>query len=114
MTATLTAAPTVPIYLDERGVAWVDKTNTKVKEIVLDKLTWGWDADEIHENHPHLSLTHIHAAFTYYYAHQEAMDEEMRRDDEEIAAIRAEMEAKNPPPTRAELLARRRTKQAAR
>lgn len=113
MTATVAAAPAVPIYLDERGVAWVDNTNTKVKEIVLDKLAWGMDADEIHENYPYLSLAQIHAAFAYYYAHQKAMDAEMRRDEEEIDAIRKEMEARNPPPSRAELLARLRSKQPA-
>jgi hypothetical protein len=30
--------------------------------------------EEIHFQHPHLSLAQIHAAFVYYYAHQAEMD----------------------------------------
>ena len=56
--------PTAHIWLDERGVAWVDNTNTKAVEIVLDMLAYGSDTREIHEQHPHLSLAQIHAALS--------------------------------------------------
>ena len=50
------------IWIGERGVAWVDETNTKVREIALDVIAHGWSPKEIHLNHPHLSLAQIHAA----------------------------------------------------
>jgi uncharacterized protein (DUF433 family) len=62
------------ITLDARGVPWLKDTNTKVVEIVLDHLAHGWSVEEIHFQHPHLSLAHIHAAFVYYYEHQAEMD----------------------------------------
>jgi uncharacterized protein (DUF433 family) len=55
------------IHLDKRGVAWIDDTNTKVVEVVLDKLAYGSSPEEIHFQHPHLSLAQIHAALSYTY-----------------------------------------------
>jgi uncharacterized protein (DUF433 family) len=75
------------IYLDEEGHAWIDDTNTKVIEVVLDKLAYGWSAEEIHEQHPHLSLAQIHAAFSYYYDHQAEIDSEIERQDKDIEAL---------------------------
>jgi hypothetical protein len=46
---------TAHIYLDERGVAWIDDTNVKVIEVALDKLAHGWSPEEIHLQHAHLS-----------------------------------------------------------
>lgn len=77
------------IELDERGVAWVTDTNRKVIEIVLDRLAWGWDADEIQRNHPDLPLAKIHAAFAYYYEHQAALDAQLAQDDAETVAMMA-------------------------
>ena len=84
------AAFATQIELDHRGVAWVRGTGTKVKEIVLDKLAYGWSPDEMHEQHPHLSLAQLHAALTYYYENQAAIDEEMQRDEEEEDRLLAE------------------------
>ena len=50
------------IWLDGRGTAWVDDTNTKVREIALGVIAHGWSPKEIHLQHPHLSLAQIHAA----------------------------------------------------
>jgi uncharacterized protein (DUF433 family) len=62
------------IYLDERGIAWIDETNVKVVEVVLDKLAHGSSSEEIHFQYPHLSLAQIHAALAYYYDHQSEID----------------------------------------
>jgi Protein of unknown function (DUF433) len=45
-----------------------------VVEVVLDHIAHGWSMEEIHFQHPHLSLAQIHAAFVYYYEHQAEMD----------------------------------------
>src|SRR5215467_14683266 len=50
---------TTQIEIDARGVAWVAGANTKVKEIVLDKLAYGWSPEEMHFQHPHLSMAQI-------------------------------------------------------
>ena len=75
----MTAAFTTQIEIDERGVAWVGGTQVKVTEIVLDKLAYGWSPEEIHFQHPHLSLAQIHGALTYYYENQPRLDREIRQ-----------------------------------
>ncbi|HEX4122166.1 MAG TPA: hypothetical protein VH619_16230 [Verrucomicrobiae bacterium] len=36
------------IHRDAEGRAWIDDTNTKVIEVALDHIAYGWSADEIH------------------------------------------------------------------
>lgn len=98
----MTAVATGHIWLDEQGVAWIDDTNTKVIEVVLEKLAYGSDPEEIHEQHPHLSLSQIHAAFAYYYEHQEDLDADMHRRYQEAEALRAQA---GPPPWERKLAA---------
>jgi uncharacterized protein (DUF433 family) len=75
---------TAHIHLDHRGVAWIDDTNVKVIEVVLDKLAYGWSPEEAHFQHPDLSLAQIHAALSYYYDHQTAFDAEIERQLREV------------------------------
>jgi|SRR5205085_6982539 len=79
---------TTHIYLDEHGVAWITGANTKVIEVLLDKLAYGWNPEEIHEQYPYLSLAQIHAAFSYYYDHQAELDADIERRHREVEEIR--------------------------
>lgn len=78
------------IRLDAEGRAWIDDTRTKVVEVVLDKLAHGWSPEEIHFQHPHLSLAQIHAALAYYYDHRAELDAEVERQLERVKAARTE------------------------
>ncbi|MEJ7708338.1 MAG: DUF433 domain-containing protein [Pyrinomonadaceae bacterium] len=51
------------IEIDGAGVAWITGANIKVIEVMLDKLAYGWSPEEIHFQHPSLSLAQIHTAF---------------------------------------------------
>ena len=82
-----TPVTTSHIVLDDRGRAWVEGTNTKVIEIVMDRMT-GLSADQIHEQYPHLPLSKIHAALAYYYDHQAEIDAEIARQAREFEAAR--------------------------
>ena len=70
----------------------MDDTNIKVIEVVLDHLAYGWNAETIQENHPHLSLAQVYAALAWYYDHQIELDAEIERQDERIRALRAASE----------------------
>ena len=59
------------------GVPVITGTRTKVLEVVLDRLAHHWDADEIHRQHPHLSLSQIYAALAYYHDHQDELDRDI-------------------------------------
>ena len=84
-----TPATTPHIHLDEQGGPWVDDTNIKVIEIVLDHLAYGWNAETIQENHPNLSLAQVYAALAWYYDHQAEMDAEIERQGDRVKALRA-------------------------
>jgi len=86
-----TAAPTTAhIRLDERGVAWIDDTHTKVIEVALDMIAHGWSPEEIHFQHSHLSLAQIHAALGYYYDHKEELDARIQSSLHDYQQRRAE------------------------
>ena len=74
----MTATFTTQIEVDERGVAWIAGTKVKVTEVVLDKIAYGSSPEEIHFQHPSLSLAQIHGALTYYYENQDRVDEQIR------------------------------------
>ena len=78
------------IEIYEKGVAWIAGANTKVIEVVLDKLAYGWSPEEAHFRHPHLSLAQIHAALAYYYEHQEQPDSEIARRRQEVEKMAAD------------------------
>ena len=82
--------PTAHIHLDERGVAWIDDTNVKVVEVVLDKRAYGWSPEETHEQHPDLSLAQIHAALSYYYDNQQAIDAYIEQQRTWVEAMAAQ------------------------
>src|SRR3989454_4074517 len=81
---------TTQIEIDARGVAWVAGANTKVIEVVLDKLAYGWSPEEMHFQHPHLSLAQIHAALAYYYENQEQLDADIARRRQDVETMAAE------------------------
>lgn len=79
------------IRLDDRGVAWIDDTNTKVIEVALDMVAHGWSPEEIHFQHSHLSLAQIHAALGYYYDHKAEMDAQIQRSMQEVERLRTQV-----------------------
>ncbi len=99
----ITATPSTHVSLDKSGVAWIDGTKVKVVEVMVDHLAYGHSPEEIHLQHPHLSLAQVHAAFAYYYDHQVELDAEMARRHDRADALREEAPA---PFTRKQLVAR--------
>ena len=99
----MTATFSTQIEIDGQGVAWIAGTKVKVTEIILDKFAYGWSPEEMHFQHPHLSLGQIHAALSYYHDHQQELDAEIERRDRQVEELRAQ--ASNPL-TRQELLNR--------
>jgi uncharacterized protein (DUF433 family) len=80
---------TAHVRLDDRGVAWIDDTNTKVIKVALDMIAHGWSPEEIHFQHKHLSLAQIHAALGYYHHHKVEMDAQIQRSAQDVERRRA-------------------------
>ena len=82
------------IRVDETGVAWVLGTNTKVSEIVIDKLTHGSSPEEIHFQYPYLSLGQIHSALAFYYDHKDEVEKEIETRIEAVERLRESIQNK--------------------
>ena len=67
------------IILDEKGVPVIAGTTMKVIEVVLEKTAYGWSPEELHFQHPYLSLGQIHSALAYYWDHQAELDQDIER-----------------------------------
>jgi uncharacterized protein (DUF433 family) len=70
---------TPPHVMKEDGLParLANQPRVRVAMIVTDYLAYGWSVDEMHRQHPDLSLADLHAAMAYYYDHQEEIDDEI-------------------------------------
>src|SRR5947207_6671837 len=82
------------IWIDDRGVAWIDQTNVKVIEVVMDKLAHASSPEEMHFQYPHLSLSQIYAALAYYHDHQPELDAHIQRGAREYEQLKSQAGAK--------------------
>lgn len=80
------------VVLNDVGVPIVEGTTTKVIEIVLDVKAYGWSPEEIHFQHPYLSLGQIHSALAYYWDHQEKLDTDIERRLLQAEEIRGQLQ----------------------
>jgi uncharacterized protein (DUF433 family) len=77
------------IMIDDRGIARIGATRSRVVDVVLDRRINGWSPEQIHEQYPHLSLAQIHAALAYYYDHQAELDVKIEQERQRADELRA-------------------------
>ena len=85
------------IELNETGLPYVRGTQFKAVFLFLDRIAYGWDAEEIQRQHPQLTLEQVRGALAYYDGHRAEMDELLerrRRKAEEILASLPESPAR--------------------
>jgi uncharacterized protein (DUF433 family) len=67
------------ILLDEAHIPMIAGTTMKVVEFVLDHLAYSWSPEELHFQHPYLTLGQLHSALAYYWDHQAELDADITR-----------------------------------
>jgi len=67
------------IILNEARMPMIAGTTMKVVELVLDHLAYGWSPEELHFQHPDLTLGQIHSALAYYWDHKAELDGDIER-----------------------------------
>ena len=67
------------VILNEAKVPTIAGTTMKVVELVLEKMAYGWSPEELHFQHPYLTLGQIYSALAYYWDHQDALDRDIER-----------------------------------
>lgn len=80
------------IVLDDEGTPIIAGTTMKVKELVAERLAWGWSPEELLVNHPYLTLGQIFSALAYYADHRTEIDQTIQADVEYMEQQKREAE----------------------
>ena len=67
------------VQLDAEGTPTIVGTNMKVVELVMAQLAHGWSPEELHFQHPYLTLGQIHSTLAYYWDHKAELDIDIER-----------------------------------
>jgi uncharacterized protein (DUF433 family) len=78
------------IHLDDLQVPIIAGTTMKVIELVVAQKAYGWSPEEIHFQHPYLSMGQIYSALAYYWDYQSEMDKDIQRRFEIVENLRHE------------------------
>jgi uncharacterized protein (DUF433 family) len=65
------------ITLNKVHVPSIAGTKTKVVELVVEQKAYGWSPEEVHFQHPYLTLGQIHSALAYYWDHRTELDDDI-------------------------------------
>jgi len=79
------------IEVDEAGSPTIPTKGLKVLQLVREHLAYGWDAEQLRRQHPHLSLSEIHAALGYYHENRAECDEMLHRDDQRLETLKDQL-----------------------
>lgn len=78
------------IELNEDQVPMIVGTGMKVVTLISNHLAHGWSPEELHFQHPHLTLGQIHSALAYYWDHKSEMDQDIERRLQAVDQIQQE------------------------
>lgn len=70
----LTATRYEHIVLDEHGAPYIAGTRLRAIDLVEAKQANGWTPEQLHDQHPELTLGQIYSALAYYWDHQQELD----------------------------------------
>jgi uncharacterized protein (DUF433 family) len=79
------------VNIDENGQPFITGTTMKVRELVAERLAWGWSAEELLINHPDLTLGKVYSGLAYYADHQEEIDAAIESDVTLAEKLREEL-----------------------
>lgn len=79
------------VDIDADGVPFLAGTTMKVVELVMAQRAHGWSPEELHFQHPYLSLGEIHSALAYYWDHQSDLDRDIERRTRLVEEIREDI-----------------------
>ena len=89
----MATADTYPhIGLATDGKVVIEGTRYTVEHIAAEQYFYGWSAEEIPRQHPHLTLVQIYAALTYYHDRSQHFDSEIREQLRDVDLIGSRQE----------------------
>ena len=75
------------IQVTEDQVPMIVGTTMKVVELITSHLAYGWSPEELHFQHPYLSMGQIHSALAYYWDHKTEIDRDIEKRLESVDQI---------------------------
>jgi uncharacterized protein (DUF433 family) len=87
---TLIATEYKHIQLSDRNVPIIAGTTLKVVEVIEAQQAYGWSPEEIHSQHPYLTMSQIHSALAYYWDHKKELDADIERRDQYAERLQKE------------------------
>ncbi|MCL5062290.1 MAG: DUF433 domain-containing protein [Nitrospirae bacterium] len=78
------------ITIDEKGVPFIAGTTMKVVELAAEKAAYGWSAEELHLQHPYLTLGQVYSALAYYYDHEDELNKDIEHRLRDAKKYKAE------------------------
>lgn len=79
------------IVLNQSGVPIIKGTNTKIVEIVAEMKAYGWSPEEIHFQHPYLSLGQIYSALAFYWDNADEINRDLEKRLAKVEEIRGQI-----------------------
>ncbi len=95
------------VQLNEHNIPIIAETTMKVVELVTAQKAYGWSPEEIHFQHPYLSMSQIHSALAYYWDHKAEIDADI---ENRLEAVKQLQQLSEPFPLAAKLRAQGRLK----
>jgi len=76
------------------GSPIIEGTRTRIIDIAVDYEMLGHSPDEIVSSHPHLNLSRIHDALSYYYENRDELDQKIKEDQGLIETLKKKFPSK--------------------
>jgi len=67
------------VQLNDASIPIIAGTTMKVVELVTAQKAYGWSPEEIHFQHPYLSMSQIYSALAYYWDHKAELDADIEQ-----------------------------------
>lgn len=84
----------------ENGVPVISGATMKVIELVAEKIAYGWSPEELHFQHPYLTLGQVYSALAYYWDHASELEQDLER---RLRFVKQAEQASGPSPLAAKL-----------
>ena len=76
------------------GSPVIEGSRTRVIDIAIEYEMLGHSPDEIISSHPHLNLSQVHDALSYYYENRNELDRKIEQDQDYIANLKKKFPSK--------------------
>ena len=65
------------VVVDRKKGPIIAGTTIKVIQLAMERMAYGWSPEELHFQHPYLTLGQIYSALAYYWDHREELDSDI-------------------------------------